>query len=195
LRPRNLPVKAASHTELPEIHPFSITQYWLLIIILMPCLLVLFSLDVLDTLWCRLLCGGVKDRVKFGVNPQSFSHELCLYITNTSPCNTLPVYRLPYLHMQMLIQTPSQIVPSSFSILLYLALDWYPCALGLVPPSFLGTTLPRACTMWLYYTISTPAFRAPPLLLLMTIVNAHKNNFWHMVWEHSISSGIKQACI
>ena len=31
LRPRNLPMKAAPHTELPEIHPFSITQYWLLI--------------------------------------------------------------------------------------------------------------------------------------------------------------------
>ena len=40
----------------------------------------------------------------------------------------------------------------------------------------LGPTLPRACTTWLYHTISTPAFRAPPLLLLMTTVNAHKNN-------------------
>ena len=40
------------HTELPEIHPFSITHYWLLIIILTPCLLVLFQ---------RLCMGGRGD--------------------------------------------------------------------------------------------------------------------------------------
>ena len=47
------------------------------------------SLDVLHTLWCTLVCRNsvklnfVKTGLKFefGVNPQSFSHELCLYIT------------------------------------------------------------------------------------------------------------------
>ena len=52
--------------------------------ILIPCLLVL-----LHTLWCRLVCRNTVElnfvktglKFKFGVNPQSFSHELCLYIT------------------------------------------------------------------------------------------------------------------
>ena len=43
----------------------------------------------LHILWCRLVCinsvelNFVKTglKFKFGVNPQSFSHELCLYIT------------------------------------------------------------------------------------------------------------------
>ena len=47
------------------------------------------SLEVLHTLWCTLVCRNsvklnfVKTglKFKFGVNPQSFSHELCLYIT------------------------------------------------------------------------------------------------------------------
>ena len=55
----------------------------------MPCLLVLFSLDVLRTIWCRLVCRNSVElnfvktglKCKFGVNPHSFSHELCLYIT------------------------------------------------------------------------------------------------------------------
>ena len=91
--------------------------------------------------------------------------------------NSFPVYRLP-VHTNVDADAP---VPRSFSILLYLALDWYwysTQCLRLSTSKFSGTT--RACTMWLYYTISTPAFRAPPLLLLMTIVNAHKNNLgWH----------------
>ena len=49
-----------SHTELPEIHPFSITQYWLLIIILIPCLLVLVPLDVLHTIWCTGLYAEIR---------------------------------------------------------------------------------------------------------------------------------------
>ena len=49
-----------SHTELPEIHPFSITHYWLFIIILIPCLLVLFSLDVLRTIWCAGLYAEIR---------------------------------------------------------------------------------------------------------------------------------------
>ena len=91
--------------------------------------------------------------------------------------NSFPVYRLP-VHTNVDADAP---VPWSFSILLYLALDWYwysTQCLRLSTSKFSGTT--RACTMWLYYTISTPAFRAPPLLLLMTIVNAHRNNLgWH----------------
>ena len=47
------------------------------------------SLEVLHTLWCTLVCRNsvklnfVKTGLKFefAVNPQSFSHELCLYIT------------------------------------------------------------------------------------------------------------------
>ena len=68
---------------------------------MMPCLLVLFSLDLLHTIWCRLVCRNsvglnfIKTglKCKFGLNPQSFSHELCLYITrfyenySRSPCN------------------------------------------------------------------------------------------------------------
>ena len=46
--------------------------------------LVLFSLDVLHTLWCRLVCRNAVElnfvktglKCKFGLNPQSFSHEL-----------------------------------------------------------------------------------------------------------------------
>ena len=49
-----------SHTELPEMHPFSITHYWLFIIILIPCLLVLFSLDVLRTIWCAGLYAEIR---------------------------------------------------------------------------------------------------------------------------------------
>ena len=45
-----------------------------------------------------------------------------------------------------------------------------PNALGLVLSSFAQSLYYVA----IYITISTPAFRAPPLLLLMTIVNAHK---------------------
>ena len=82
-------MKAAPHTELPEIHSFSITQYWPLIVILIPCLLVLFFLDTLHTHWCRLVCRNSVElnfvktglRSKFGVSPQFFSHEVCLYIT------------------------------------------------------------------------------------------------------------------
>ena len=48
-----------------------------------------FSLICLHTLWCRLVgrnsveLNFVKTglKSKFGVNPQFFSHELCLYIT------------------------------------------------------------------------------------------------------------------
>ena len=48
------------------------------------------SPEVLHTLWCKLVCrlntvklNFVKTglKFKFGVNPQSFSHALCLYIT------------------------------------------------------------------------------------------------------------------
>ena len=62
-------------TKLSEIHPFSITQilttYY---IILIPCLLVFFSLDVLHTLWCMLVCRNLVElnfvlKPKFGVNP------------------------------------------------------------------------------------------------------------------------------
>ena len=82
-------MKAAPHTELPEIHSFSITQYWPLIVILIPCLLVLFFLDTLHTHWCRLVCRNSVElnfvktglRSKFRVNPQFFSHELCPYVT------------------------------------------------------------------------------------------------------------------
>ena len=69
LRLRNLPMKAAPHTKLPEIRPFSITQYWLLIIIVIPCLLVLVFP------WCaaysgvKLVCDEVKFR-KDGVKIQ-----------------------------------------------------------------------------------------------------------------------------
>ena len=54
-----------------------------------PCLLaLLFPFMCLHTLWCRLVCRNseeldfVKTRLKckFGVNQQSFSHELCQYI-------------------------------------------------------------------------------------------------------------------
>ena len=67
------------------------------------------SLEVLHTLWCTLVCRNsvklnfVKTGLKFefGVNPQSFSHELCLYITYYSlvpspPPPPPPVY-LPYI--------------------------------------------------------------------------------------------------
>ena len=70
-------------TKLPEIHIPSP------LISLIQCLLVLFFLDVLHTLWCMLVCRnsvklnfiktGLKP--KFGINPYFFSHELCLYIT------------------------------------------------------------------------------------------------------------------
>ena len=71
------------------------------------------SLEVLHTLWCTLVCRNsvklnfVKTGLKFefGVNPQSFSHELCLYITRfptDRPCpshsrdtDTLHVPTLP----------------------------------------------------------------------------------------------------
>ena len=63
------------HTELPEIHSFSIIQYWLLIVILIPCLLVL-----LHILWCRLVCRNSVElnfvktglKSKFEVDPQFF---------------------------------------------------------------------------------------------------------------------------
>ena len=54
-----------SHTELPEIHPFSITQYWLLITTL-PCLRVLLSVHVLLTY--SLEHGGLNF-VKTGLRP------------------------------------------------------------------------------------------------------------------------------
>ena len=75
------------HTELPEIHPFSITHYWLLIIMLIACLLVL--------LMCCIFSGVVKfskDRVKIQIwaKPVIFSHELCLYeIQNDSHAQSL----------------------------------------------------------------------------------------------------------
>ena len=47
-------------TKLPGLHPFSITHYWVLIIILIPCLLVLFSLwCAAYTLWCMLVCRNL----------------------------------------------------------------------------------------------------------------------------------------
>ena len=55
---------------------------------MIPCLLVLFSIDVLRTILCRLVCRNLVElnfvktglKCKFGVNPQSFSHELSLYV-------------------------------------------------------------------------------------------------------------------
>ena len=55
----------------------------------------------------------------------------------------------------------------------YLA-SYLGCMGGEKRPGIDFQVLPRACTMWLYITFSTLAFRAPPLLLLMTIVNARK---------------------
>ena len=53
------------------------------------------SLEVLHTLWCTLVCRNTVElnfvktglKFKFGVNPQSFSHELCPYITRFSSCS------------------------------------------------------------------------------------------------------------
>ena len=86
LRPRNLPMKAAPYTELPEIHLLHqsiLTTYYHTDTMLNS------SLDVLHILWCRLVCRNSVElnfvktglKCKLGVNPQSFSHELCLYIT------------------------------------------------------------------------------------------------------------------
>ena len=58
---------------------FSIIHQWLLIIILIPCLLVLFSLEVLRSIWCRLVCSNSVElnfvktglKCKLRVNPQS----------------------------------------------------------------------------------------------------------------------------
>ena len=84
LRLRNLPMKAAPHTELPEIlhHSILTTYYHTWTDTMLT--LVLFSLDVLHTLWCRLVCRNAVElnfvktglKCKFGLNPQSFSHEL-----------------------------------------------------------------------------------------------------------------------
>ena len=73
------------HTELPNVHLFSINQYWLLIIILIPCLLVLFSLDVLHTY--SLVHGGLyaeSSKLKFlktGLKPTKRSDSETGYLT------------------------------------------------------------------------------------------------------------------
>ena len=82
-----------------------------------------------------------------------------------------------YLHIQMLIQTPLSDSPHNrFRSLYYTNIQ--PNALGLVLPCFQGSTLRTTRILYWY------SFSAPPFLLLMTIVNIHKNNLgWHMVWE------------
>ena len=83
-----------------------------------------------------------------------------------------------YLHIQMLIQMPLSDSPIIIfnTFLPCIRLIFNPMPLAYYFQVFWNQRLPWACNTWLYHTISALAFRTPFLLLVMIIVNAHKNS-------------------